>query len=106
MESKPVASTPRRAPVKKKKKSKAYTDANESLGMLRRCIRSVGPKVGRADPEQLTRLVKLTEELDEAIVAAVAGLRSDGFTWDSIGKALGTTRQAALMRFGPKIEGR
>jgi hypothetical protein len=31
-------------------------------------------------------------------------LRSSGSTWEEIGQACGTTRQAALMRWGPRLE--
>jgi hypothetical protein len=95
MDSKPEKS----APAKKK----PYTPVDDSLAMLRRCIRSIGKKVGRSDPEHLTKLVQLQYLLEDAVVDAVAGLRGDGFTWESIGKALGTTRQAALMRFGERV---
>lgn len=121
----------RRAPAKKK----SYTPVDESLAMVGRLIKSVGPKVGRADPEQLTKLAALQAVLDEALADAVAGLRGDGFSWESIGAAIGmgesgkwdrglwnggglkfsfkhftpgkpVTRQAALMRFAPRVEPR
>jgi hypothetical protein len=79
---------------------KRYTSTQEYLRMVRRMIRGAGKRVGRADPEDLAELVRLQAELDEAIRAAVAGLRGDGFTWESLGSATGTTRQAALMKWG------
>jgi uncharacterized protein with PIN domain len=43
-------------------------------------------------------LRRAMEELDEA--RSVALLREAGASWQTIGEALGTTRQAAQMRFG------
>jgi len=77
-----------------------YTTTQEYLKMLRRMVRDAGRRVGRADPEDLAELVAIRGDLDAAIRAAVDGLRADGFTWASIGEATGTTRQAALMKWG------
>jgi hypothetical protein len=43
--------------------------------------------------------VALHSDLDEAIAAAVAGLR-DRHSWDQIARGLGISRQAACKRFG------
>lgn len=81
------------------RKSKRYTETHEYLVVLRRMIRAAGTRVGHGDPTDLAELVALRFVLDEAIRAGVAGLRDDGFTWESIGAATGTTRQAALMKW-------
>lgn len=75
------------------------------LKMLRRMIRAAGKRVGHADPADLRLLAELRVDLDDALQTGVDGLRADGFTWASIGEAMGTTRQAALMRWG-RGEGR
>lgn len=75
----------------------------ENIAMIRRCLKSVGPKVGHSDPDQLTELAALRGDLEAALVTAVVGLRRDGFTWASIGTALGVTGQAAQMRFGQRV---
>lgn len=80
-----------------------YTETSDYLVALRRMVRAAGRRVGHADPEDLAVLADIAATLDEAMVAAVAGLRAGGFTWESIGQALGVTRQAALMRFGPRV---
>ena len=79
-----------------------WTAVEQNIAMIRRCLKSVGPKVGHSDPDQLTQLAALQGDLDGALVLAVVGLRRDGFTWASIGAALGVTGQAAQMRFGAK----
>jgi hypothetical protein len=63
-------------------------------------IRASGPRVGWEDPESLQSLVSLHQELDDAILVAVAGQRATGITWESIGEATGTTRQAAIQKWG------
>lgn len=83
---------------------KRYTDTHKFIVMVRRMIRTAGRRVGHEDPEHLTELVSLSQTLDEAIVTAVAGLRHDGFTWESLGKATGTTRQAAIMKWAHRVQ--
>lgn len=78
------------------------TESAEYLAMVRRIIAAAGRRVANADPDDLAELVGLHEALDTAIHVAVNGQRQAGITWQSIGDALGTTRQAALMRFGTK----
>jgi hypothetical protein len=61
------------------------------------------------DASHIRRIIAATEALDAAqgeLRAAVAEARAAGDTWDAIGAALGTTRQAAFQRFGntPKVE--
>jgi len=51
----------------------------------------------------LAALFELQDELELAIIEAVRRQRAAGITWEDIGAASGTTRQAALMRWGPKI---
>lgn len=75
------------------------TQTADYLAMVRRIIRAAGRRVGSADPEDLTELVALRHDLDAAIEQAVSQLRSSGITWQSIGDATGTTRQAAIMKW-------
>lgn len=89
--------------VKKPRTRKRYTDTHSFLVMLRRMIRTAGRRVGHEDPEALAELIAMKDLLDEAIVVAVAGLRHDGITWESIGKATGTTRQAAIMKWSHRV---
>jgi|307.fasta_scaffold03589_2 hypothetical protein len=80
------------------KQPKPFTVAD-----LRRVIRGVARSVGEADGDQLTELIQADDLLHDLIVAVVGNQRKSGATWADIGAACGTTRQAAQMRFGPKL---
>lgn len=67
--------------------------------MLARMIAAAGRRAAAGDPEELTRLRALVDQVAAALSVAVAGLRSNGHTWSSIGEATGTTRQAAIMKW-------
>jgi hypothetical protein len=81
-------------------RAKRERETPEYAGMVRRIIRAHGRRVGDADPEDLAELVAMAETLEEAIAAAVAGQRANGFSWAAIGRGLGITRQAAQMHYG------
>jgi len=58
------------------------------------------------DATHIRRIIAANEALsaaDEELRAAVASARAAGDTWDAIGVALGTSRQAAYQRFGKPI---
>lgn len=78
---------------------KRAVETSDYLRMVERMIRAAGRRVGRADAEDLGQLVALRFVLEKAIVDAVVELRDDGITWESIGEATGTTRQAAIMKW-------
>lgn len=69
------------------------------VAMVGRIIRAAGRRVAEADPEELALLVGLHDDLDQAINAAVMGQRATGITWQSIGEALGTSKQAAIQKW-------
>lgn len=73
-----------------------------NLDMIARMIAAAGRRAAGLDPDQLARLQRLHRAVDDATAVAVAGQRSAGITWESIGEALGVTKQAALMRWGGK----
>jgi len=75
------------------------TQTSDYLAMVRRIIRAAGRRVGNADPEDLAELIALQHDLDKAIREAVHAQRLSGITWQSIGDATGTTRQAAIMKW-------
>jgi hypothetical protein len=55
------------------------------------------------DASYMRRIIAASEALAVAeaeLRAAVAAARENGDTWDAIGVALGTSRQAAYQRFG------
>lgn len=73
------------------------------VAMLARMIRSAGDRVGEGEPWELAHLRDLHRAIDDAMAVAVAGLRGAGYTWQEIGDALGTTRQAAIMRWVQRL---
>ncbi len=72
--------------------------------MLSRMIRAAGRRVADADEFELSHLVHLRGELDQAIETAIHGQRSIGRSWEHIGLALGISRQGAFQRYGKKNE--
>lgn len=75
------------------------TQTADYLAMVRRIIRAAGRRVGSADPEDLQELIELQVTLDLAIREAVHAQRLSGITWQSIGDATGTSRQAAIQKW-------
>lgn len=69
------------------------------IKMVRRMIIAAGRRVAEDDPELLAELIALRFDLDDSIGVAVRGQRAAGITWQSIGEATGTTRQAAIMKW-------
>lgn len=53
---------------------------------------------GGLDTVQALRMI--AETANSALTQAVAQARAEGATWDQIGRALDTTRQAAQQRYG------
>jgi hypothetical protein len=87
-------------PVRRRRRT---IDTHEFLAMATRIIAAAGERVSDADAEDLAALIRLREQLDDAIVAAVAGLRQSGTTWHDIGLATGTTRQAAIQKWAHRV---
>ena len=78
-------------------------DHSEYIAFCRRILRAMGRRIGSADPEDLGEMLALRDELDEAIVKSVVGLRESGYSWAEIARATGTTRQAAFARWASKV---
>lgn len=91
-------------PTGSRKRPKRYVETADFLKLVATLVRRAGVRVSTENIEDLRDLMALQRELDAATVQAVAGLRTAGVTWEQIGEATGTTRQAALMRWQPKIE--
>lgn len=77
-----------------------YSDHGDYAGMVRRIVRAYGRRIANADPDDLVLILSVRDELDAAIDAAVAGMRSNGFSWSEIARPLGMTRQGAQQRWG------
>lgn len=52
----------------------------------------------------LLELARTRDALEAAMYGVIAQLRSDGWSWEKIGTALGCTRQAAQQRFGDRCD--
>lgn len=87
----------------RRRRRRRTVDTFDYLAMLGRLLENGGRRVGDGDIEELRQLLGLRQVLDEAILEAVRGLRDAEITWEDIGRAAGTTRQAAIMRWGPKL---
>ena len=70
------------------------------LAFCARIIRAAGRRISAGDVEALPDLIKLQADLDQALAAAVSGLREFGYSWGEIASRLGTTRQAVQQRWG------
>lgn len=80
----------------------ARGDHSEFVAFSRRILRALARRMAVSDPEDLAELLALRSDLDAAIDQAVAGLRSNGFSWAEIARGTGTTRQAAQQRWASK----
>ncbi len=80
--------------------AKRQRETTEYAGMVRRIIRAHGRRVAQADEVDLAELVEIQSTLDAAVQEAVDGMRARGESWAYIGRGLGTSRQAAQMRYG------
>ncbi len=79
-------------------------ETSEFLSAAKRFIRAAGARVANADEPELTQLVALYADLDDAVVTAIRGMRARGCSWAYIARGLGVTRQAAQMRYGKAVE--
>lgn len=71
--------------------------------MIRRMLAAYGRNVADGDPDDLAQLLALDEQLHAIIAATVTHMRSEqDWTWERIGEAAGTSRQAAQQRWGRK----
>lgn len=74
----------------------------EYAAFCRRIIRAYSRRVAEHDYVDLAEMLRVRDEMDAAITAAVQGMRDRGVSWSMIGEGLGTTRQAAQMRYGKR----
>ena len=73
---------------------------------VRRILRANARRVATGDVEALRSLTALSAEVDAVTRLAVAGLRDKpyGYSWAEIADRLGTSRQAAQMRYGDRTD--
>jgi hypothetical protein len=72
--------------------------------MVRRILEAAARRVAEGDEESFAALCDLQAVLDTMMAQAVRGLRQSGMTWQQIGDATGTTRQAAHERWAKRID--
>jgi hypothetical protein len=79
-------------------------DLTDAIGRLRGRLDGLAAAPVLGDPGDQGRLVAAAAQVRDAaegvLVAAVRRARDDGASWQSIGDALGVTRQAAFQRYG------
>ena len=68
----------------------------------RRVVRAAGRRVAAGDVDGLADLVALSNEVEQSIRDAVAGLRAFGYSWGEVAAQIGVTRQAAQQRWGDR----
>jgi hypothetical protein len=75
---------------------------DEFDAFVRRVLAAYGRRVASGDVEALRALAALSSEVDAVTRLAVAGLKKApyGYSWAEIADRLGTSRQAAQMRYG------
>ena len=85
--------------------------ADRALAGVVRALRALVNETGgqpSADAESLlfamSRLADFGERIDWALLSLVGEARTFGVSWQSIGNALGVTKQAAQQRFAPYVK--
>jgi len=90
-------------PTVKQGLTRSGIETPEYADMLARMIRAYGRRVADGDEVDLTRMLEVRDQLDEAIGAAVRGQRErHGQSWAYVARGLGVTRQAAQMHYGAR----
>lgn len=82
------------------KRPRREVETLDYIKAAERFIRSAGERVGESDEFELAELVAMRNTLEAAITVAVHGQRNYGKSWADIGRAVGTTREAAWQRWG------
>ncbi len=88
-----------------RRRRKRPTTTADYLAAVRRMIAKVAVRAVDDDMTILASVVALHGEIDQALTAAVAGLRANGYTWKAIGDALGVTPQAVMQRWPQPSKG-
>jgi hypothetical protein len=88
------------------KRGKREVETNQFDAFVRRILRAYARRVAAGDVEALRSLTALSAEVDAVTRNAVTGLRDKpyGFWWAEIADRLGTSRQAAQMRYGDRTD--
>lgn len=82
------------------KRQRRVVENDEYGEFIRRVIRAYSRRVATGDIDAITDLAATADQIDDAIRAAITGLRIHGYSWAEIAARLGVTRQAAQQRWG------
>jgi hypothetical protein len=99
-----MTAKPRTRPARRRAKRQVETAQFDAF--VRRILRAYGRRVAAGDVESLRSLTALAAEVDAVTRLAVAALRNKpySYSWSEIADRLGTTKQAAQMRFGERTD--
>src|SRR5918912_289067 len=91
---------------KPRKRSRREVENSQFDAFVRRILRAYARRVGAGDVEALRSLSLLSSEVDAVSRLAVAGLRTSpySYSWSEIAERLGTSKQAAQMRYGTRTD--
>jgi hypothetical protein len=82
------------------RRPRRVTENDEFAAFARRVLRAWARRVAAGDIDAIADMAAAAHELDDAMRAAVTGLRGKGYSWAEIAARLGVTRQAAWQRWG------
>jgi hypothetical protein len=93
-------------PALTRKRPKRAVENTEFDAFVRRILAAYGRRVANGDVEALRLLALLSSEVDAVTRLAILGLRKEPFrySWAEIADRLGTTKQAAQMRYGDRTD--
>lgn len=84
-------------------RARGRVESDEFAAFARRVVRAFGRRIGDGDEWAIADLVKLRDEIDQALTIGVRQLHDEqGRSWTEIARELGVTRQAARQRYGVK----
>jgi hypothetical protein len=91
---------------KPRKRTRREVENAQFDAFIRRILRAYARRVANGDVEALRSLAALSSEVDAVTRFAVASLRQKpySYSWSEIGDRLGTSRQAAQMRYGDRTD--
>lgn len=85
----------------RRRRSRVFRENADYGASVLRMIRAMARRAA-GDPDLLPALLSIQALIESSMVEAVESLRREGYSWAEIGSRLGTTRQAAQMRYGRK----
>src|SRR3954471_22548241 len=97
---------PALTPKPRTKRTRREVENAQFDAFVRRILRAYARRVAAGDVEALRSLSLLSSEVDAVTRLAVAGLRKApySYSWSEIADRLGTSRQAAQMRYGDRTD--